>query len=190
MRAGSAKIAAIGDTAAGVFADVLTAAALSVAAPMAAPEGATVVVAGAVCAAPAAAVSVCTELAGRAGSELLTTGAADAVCADEPVCGVGAEPRSAATLAPFWAAAVGINGAMGAKVAAVEVVAEPLPPDDAAASPAVADSEVVRGPAVELCPLAQFSVLDEIAGVLAGESALVAFAVGSPELCTNGDRSG
>ena len=141
MLAGTARSVAIGDTAGGSLGAGSTAGVLTVAA----VAGATVAVGVATCAVTrvvAGALSVFTEVAGRATSGFVSAG--DGGCAAEPVPAVDAEPRSPAGLAPLWAAAVGIGEAMGADVAAVEV--------------------------------------------LARKSALVAFAVGSPEL--RADREG
>jgi hypothetical protein len=147
IRAGRARITAIGDTAAGVLGAVFTAAVLT-----AAPDAGDTVVASAVCAAIGASLgAVCTELAGCAGSELLTTGARDA---DEPVEALGEVPRPAATCTNWRAASRGIDGVVGTVVAAgverravasvvgdtccgaaepdsVEVLADLVPADDA-----------------------------------------------------------
>ena len=149
IRAGRARITAIGDTAAGVLGAVFTAAV-----PTAAPDaGDAVVTSGAAVGdSPGA---VCTELAGCAVSELRTTGAGDSAgYADEPVDALGEVPRPAATCTNGWAASGGIDGVVGTVVAAgverravasvvgdtccgaaepdsVEVLADLVPADDA-----------------------------------------------------------
>jgi hypothetical protein len=126
---------AIGDTAAGVAAEVLTAAVLTVAA-----AGSTVVVTGAVRTAIRG-VAASVVFAGPASGtslELLTAGAGDAMNADEAV----------AALAFLRAAAVGINGALGVGVGVggVEALAKSESADGAPRP------GMFSGPVLDNCP--------------------------------------
>jgi hypothetical protein len=150
---------------------VLTAAVLTAAVLTAAPDAGDAVVASDVWAAIGdSSGAVRTELAGCAGSELLTTGA---VCADKPVAALGEVPRPAAASTDWRAASVGIDDVVGAVVAAgmelravasvvgdtccgaaepdsVEVLPDLVSVGDAAASPRVAEALSAPCPGVPL----------------------------------------
>ena len=76
--------------------------------------------------------AVCTELAGCAGSESLTTGAGDSAgFADEPVDALGEVPRPAGGERRAVASVVGDTCCGAAEPDSVEVLAELVPANDA-----------------------------------------------------------